>query len=122
MSTADDAPTTVLVVQNESHAWRDRRRHRRGAKTSKTSKQRRLRRVHLQEPWWFTEMRAQGLVPLDVSTEKLAGGGIAYPVILPSKQAVFILPKAVNAHRLRRADLQEPLVIYREARARPVPQ
>jgi hypothetical protein len=70
-------------------------------RSAKTSLRRRLCRAHLQEPWWFTEMRAQGLVPHGVPTEKLAGGGVAYPVILPSTQAVYILPKAVNAHLAR---------------------
>ena len=85
----------------------NRRLRRRG---SKTSLQRRLRRAHLQEPWWYVCMRQSGLVPEGVKASKEIG----YPVILPSRQSVYILPTAVNAH-LARTYPARPLETVEEA-------
>lgn len=46
-------------------------------------------------PWWYAHMAQSGLIPEGVVPNKEDG----YPVILPSRQAVYILPNAVNPHR-----------------------
>lgn len=46
-------------------------------------------------PWWYAHMAQSGLIPEGVVPNKEDG----YPVILPSRQAVYILPTAVNPHR-----------------------
>lgn len=46
-------------------------------------------------PWWYAYMERSGLTPRGMQPTEKDG----YPVILPSSQAVYILPSAVNPHR-----------------------
>ena len=48
-----------------------------------------------QYPWWYATMAQSGLTPEGVEPTPEDG----FPVILPSCQAVYILPTAVNPHR-----------------------
>lgn len=48
-----------------------------------------------QFPWWYAHMAQSGLIPEGFVPTAEDG----YPVILPSRQAVYILPNAVNPHR-----------------------
>ncbi|KAJ1454281.1 hypothetical protein M885DRAFT_248047 [Pelagophyceae sp. CCMP2097] len=93
MSQLDDAPQRSSTAASRRQMRQGLRR--RGAKTSL---QRRQRRAHLQrEPWWWKRMQAHGLCPDGLQADDLLG----YPVILPSRQCVYILPTARNAHLAR---------------------
>jgi len=46
-------------------------------------------------PWWYATMAQSGLTPEGIEPTPEDG----FPVILPSCQAVYILPTAVNPHR-----------------------
>lgn len=48
-------------------------------------------------PWWYARMAASGLTPSGVEPSEEDG----FPVVLPSGQAVYILPTAVNPHHAK---------------------